>query len=111
MAQNVLLGLQIFLGFCNVCIMLAIFKAFLLKPHNSLEERIKSLEVKVGEMQDSLYQGNDRFREQKAMNEVFINCMLAFIDFEISFCQKTGYDNSEDLMRAKSVLQSYLAHK
>ena len=111
MAQNVLLGLQIFHGFCNVCIMLAIFKAFLLKPHNSLEERITSLEVKVDEMQNSLYQGNDRFRDQKAMNEVFINCMLAFIDFEIAYCQNTEYEHSEDLMRAKSILQNYLARK
>lgn len=109
--EKVQLYLDIFLGFCNACMMLALFKAFLMKPHTNLEERVTKLEVKFEECQTSLNQGNDRFREQKVMNEVFVNCMLAFIDFEISFCQHTGYDYSEDLMRAKSVLQSYLAKK
>lgn len=109
--EKIQLILDIFLGFCNACMMLALFKAFLLRPHTNLEERVAKVEVKVDECQKSLYQGNDRFREQKEMNEVFVNCMLAFIDFEISFCQHTGYDNSVDLMRAKSALQSYLAKK
>lgn len=91
--------------------MLALFKAFLMKPHNSLEERVKELEVKYEDMKDSLYKGNDRFREQKALNEVFVNCMLAFIDFEIAFCQHSGYEYSSDLMRAKKILQEYLARK
>lgn len=109
--QTLLMILQIFLAFCNCCIMLALFKAFLMKPHNSLEERVKELEVKYDDMKDSLYKGNDRFREQKALNEVFVNCMLAFIDFEITFCQHSGYEYSSDLMRAKKILQEYLARK
>lgn len=109
--QTILTGLEIFLAFCNVCIMLAIFKAFIMRPHNNLEERIQKVEVKVEEVQDSLKQGNDRFREQKQMNEVLVNCMLAFIDFEIAFCQSSGYANSTDLMKAKSILQDYLARK
>ena len=60
---------------------------------------------------DSLLKGNDRFRDQKALNEVFVNCMLAFIDFEITFCQHSGYEYSSDLMRAKTILQEYLARK
>ena len=103
--------LEIFMLFCNACIMIAIFKGFVMRPHNNLEDRVKTLEVKVGEINESLHQGNDQFRSQKEMNEVFVNCMLAFIDFEISYCQYTGYEHSEDLMRAKSVLQGYLARK
>lgn len=109
--QTILLVLEIFLAFCNSCIMLFLFKNFLAKPHNDLEERITKVEVKVEEVDKSLKQGNDRFREQKQMNEVFINCMLAFIDFEIAFCQHSGYEYSADLMRAKKTLQEYLARK
>lgn len=82
-----------------------------MKPHNNLEDRVKTLEVKVTEVTDSLLKGNDRFRDQKALNEVFVNCMLAFIDFEITFCQHSGYEYSSDLMRAKTILQEYLARK
>lgn len=109
--QTLLTLLEIFLAFCNCCIMLFLFKNFLSKPHHTLEERLSKVEVKVEECQDSLKQGNDRFREQKTMNEVFVNCMLAFIDFEIAFCQSSGYENSKDLMKAKSILQDYLAKK
>lgn len=109
--QTVLLILQIFLAFCNCCIMLFLFKGFLMKPHNNLEERLAKVEIKVEEVQDSLRQGNDKFRDQKRMNEVFVSCMLAFIDFEIAFCQSSGYENSIDLMKAKQTLQGYLASK
>lgn len=109
--QTVLLILQIFLAFCNCCIMLFLFKGFLMRPHNTLEERLAKVEIKVEEVQDSLRQGNDKFRGQKRMNEVLVSCMLAFIDFEIAFCQSSGYENSIDLMKAKQTLQGYLASK
>lgn len=98
-------------SFCSLCAMLYAFKKFLNKPRDTAEERITTLEVQMKDVQLSLHQGNDKFRIQKDMNEVFINCMLAFIDFEISFCQYTGYEHSEDLTRAKNVLQTYLARK
>lgn len=82
-----------------------------MKPHNNHEERLSKVEIIVGEIQDSLRQGNDKFRDQKRMNEVFVSCMLAFIDFEIAFCQSSGYENSIDLMKAKQTLQGYLASK
>lgn len=109
--QKTLLILEIFVTFCNACIMLYMFKTFLLKPHTNLEARVTTCEVQIKEVKDSLNQGNDRFREQKQMNEVFVNCMLAFIDFEIAFCQHSGYEYSSDLMRAKTTLQEYLARK
>lgn len=109
--QTLLTILQIFLAFCNSCIMLFLFKNFLSRPRNDLADRITKVEIKVEEVQESLKQGNDKFRDQKMMNEVFINCMLAFIDFEIAFCQSSGYENSSDLMKAKTTLQDYLAKK
>lgn len=103
--------LQAFLVFCNVCIMLYIFKGFISKPHNNLETRVVVLESKVKEHDESLKKGNDEFRKQADFNEVFINCMLAFIDFEIAYCHHTGYEYDEDLNKARDTLQKYLAKK
>ena len=109
--STLLIILQIILAFFNILILLYAFRTFLLKPRTSLESRVTTLEVKVADVSQSLLQGNDRFREQKSMNEVLVSCMLAFIDFEISYCQSSGYTNSEDLIKAKNILQGYLAGK
>lgn len=109
--STLLIILQIILAVFNILILLYAFRTFLLKPRTSLESRVTTLEVKVADVSQSLLQGNDRFREQKSMNEVLVSCMLAFIDFEISYCQSSGYTNSEDLIKAKNILQGYLAGK
>lgn len=109
--STLLIILQIILAAFNILILLYAFRTFLLKPRTSLESRVTTLEVKVADVSQSLLLGNDRFREQKSMNEVFVSCMLAFIDFEISYCQSTGYTNSQDLIKAKNILQEYLAGK
>ena len=53
--------------------------------------------------------GNDKFKKQDDTNEVFINCMLAFIDFELSYCSHTDYKYTEDLDEAKATLRKHLA--
>lgn len=111
MAQNVLLGLQIFLGFCNVVVMLAVFKAFLMKPHNSLEERVAKLEVKVDEVEDSLHQGNDKFRSLEGAKEMMLHSILALLEFEMEYCITEHKQVSEGLKKAKDDLNSYLARK
>ena len=35
--------------------------------------------------------------------------MLSFVDFEIAYCHNTGYKDNEDLIKAKRLLQQYLA--
>ena len=86
------------------------------KPHDTLEARHEALEKRVDahdlkfkEVEESLHQGNDKFRKQNELNEVFINCMLAFIDFELSYCAHTGYTDTEDMDNAKDTLRKYLA--
>ena len=74
-----------------------------------MEERVNALEMKQKETEQKLYQGNDRFRKQDDTNEVFINCMLAFIDFELSYCSHTDYKYTEDLDKAKDTLRRHLA--
>lgn len=110
--------LKIVLQLANVVVIGYALYKFLNKPHNTLETRHEELkkrvdehDVKLKEIEDSLHQGNDRFRKQSDLNEVFINCMLAFIDFEMAYCSATGYKDTEDLEIAKSTLRKYLARK
>lgn len=115
---NILPYLQTLLAIGNLCIMLWALKSFLTKPHTTLEERVKelekriiALEVKNGEMEKSLTISHDKHREQKETNEMFITVVLAFIDFEIAFCQTTEYKQTNDLIKAKETLQRYLTKK
>lgn len=118
MVQTILPYLQTFLAVGNLAIMLWALKSFLSKPTTTLEERIKTLEKRVDvsellmkDMQKSLDSSHEKHREQHDTNEVFITAMLAFIDFEIAFCQETKYGNIKDLVKAKETLQKHLARK
>ena len=98
--------------------MLYALKTFLGKPHNTLEEKHEALEkrvdahdIKLADMEKSLNSAHEKHREQHSTNEMFITCMLAFIDFEIAFCQSTNYENTDDIKKAKETLQKYLAKK
>lgn len=114
--QSVLPVAQLLLACCNIAILgYGLFK-FLNKPHDTLEQEVKMIEKRVDahdlqfkEIDNRLKEGNDNFREQKELNEVFINCMLAFIDFEMAYCTATGYKDIEDLSNAKQTLRAYLA--
>lgn len=79
--------------------------------HKALERRVDAHDIKFKEVEDSLKQGNDRFREQKDLNKVFITSMLAFIDFERAYCANSGYTDTADLDKAKKTLQDYLSER
>lgn len=110
--------LKIVLQLANVVVLGYALYRFLNKPHDTLEtkheelkKRVDEHDVKFKEVEDSLHQGNDKFRKQADINEVFINCMLAFIDFEMAYCSSTDYKDIEDLKTAKATLRKYLAGK
>lgn len=110
--------LKVLLQIANIVVLGYAAYRFLNKPHDSLEARHEALEkrvdehdVKFKEVEESLHQGNDKFRKQADINEVFINCMLAFIDFEMAYCSATGYKDIDDLKNAKATLRKYLAGK
>lgn len=116
--QTILTVMQLILSFGNVCIIGYAFYKFLNRPHDTLEgkhedlkKRVDEHDVKFKEIEESLHQGNDKFRQQHDINEVFINCMLAFIDFEVAYCTSTGYKDLEDLDNAKKTLRKYLAQR
>ncbi len=108
-AIALVLGLLVSLG--NLCVMIYALSRFLSKPRTDLEERVTTAEVEIKDIKTSLLQGNDKFRKQNDTNEMFISCMLAFIDFEIAYCHHTNYEYSEDLEKAKTILQHYLAKR
>ena len=111
MVQAVLPYLQTFLAFANICVIGYGFYKFLNKPHNMLESKVNEHDVKIKEIETSLKQGNDRFRKQEDTNEVMQICMLALIDFELSYCSHTNYTYTEDLIKAKNILREHLASK
>lgn len=98
-------------SFCSLCAMLYAFKKFLSKPRDTAEERITTLEVQMKDVQLSLHQGNDKFRKQDETNEMMFGIFLAFIDFEIAYCHHTGYEHDKDLLRAKELLEKFLAKR
>lgn len=109
--QNLLIIFQTFLAFGNVCIMLYALKCFLARPKDTIEKRINVLEVKCQEMEQSLKQGNDRFRKQDSATEVILHSIVALIDFEIEYCLTEHKVPSDGLKKAKEDLNRFLARK
>ena len=103
--------LQLILMFANVCVIGYGFYKFLHKPHDDLRDKVNEHDVKIKEIEKSLHLGNDRFKEQYENNEVMQECMLALIDFELSYCANTHYEYTEDLLQAKTTLRKHLAKK
>ena len=103
--------LKIILQVANIVVLGYALYKFLNRPRNTLEEKVIALEVKLREVEESLKQGNDRFRDQDDTNEVMQICMLALIDFELSYCLHTNYEHTDDLIKAKDVLRKHLARK
>lgn len=111
MIKDILPILQVILTSGNICILAYALFNFLKKPQNSLEQRVSVAEIKIKEIEASLLQGNDRFREQDSTNEVMQSCMLALIDFELAYCIHTSYEDTDDLMKAKTELRKHLSRK
>ena len=110
--------LKVVLQVANIVIIAYALYRHLNKPHDdlaqkheALEKRVSEHDLKIKEVEESLKQGNDRFREQEQTNATFKSVMLAFVDFEIAYCLHTNYEFTDDLMKAKKELQDYLAKK
>lgn len=79
-------------------------------PLKALEDRVTALESKSKEHDDSLHKGNDQFRQQAEYNKMFMQVQLAFIDFELAFCQHTNYADTEDLKKAKRIVNEAMTN-
>ena len=103
------LGLLVSLG--TLCTMIYALSKFMSKPHIDLASRVTELEVSQKEIKESLHQGNDKFRRQDETNEMIFSIFLAFVDFEIAYCHHTGYEHDKDLLKAKELLEKFLAKR
>lgn len=115
MIQNLSDWMGLFLQFANICVILWAFRKFLSKPHDTMDERQKliekrvdSQELKILEIEKSLLQGNDKFREQARTNNAFQSVMLSFVNFEIAYCMHTDYKFTDELLKAKNTLENYI---
>lgn len=102
---------QLLLALGNLIIMLYALTRFLSKPRADMSDRLAKLEVRIEELDKSLKQGNDRFREQHTTNEVIINSLLALIEFEMSYCISENKPISKGLEKAKDDLHSFLSKR
>ena len=111
MTTQVLPIMQLLLTTMNICVLLYAFVNFLKKPKNDLDERIKTLEVKVEEHGRRLDRGNIKFDTHDKTNEVLIRSTLALVEFEIQYCISEKKPMSRDLEKARDDLHNYLARK
>lgn len=110
--------LQIFLQLANITVIVYGLFKFLNKPHDTLEEQHKALakrvdmhDLKFDEIEKSLHEGNDNFREQAETNEVLIRSTFALLEFEVHYCETEHKPISKNLEKAKDDLHDYLAKK
>lgn len=79
-------------------------------PIKDLQKRVTELEVKQLDQEHRLEDGSEIFKRQAKINKMFERVNLAFIDFEISYCNNTGYTETENLMKAKQLLEELLTN-
>ena len=102
---------QLFLMFCNICIMVYVFFKFINKPHDSLEERVEKCEENIKDIKQSLYRGDGRFQEHERAIKVLVRSVIALVEFEMQYCLKEDYPVSKGLEKSKEELNEYLSTK
>lgn len=104
--------IDMLLKLLNVIALLYAFYKFTRKPGEDIVTRLAKIESKLDEMERSLNNSWNEHRAQKDTNEVMQNCVLALIDFELSYCIHTNYaEDTSDLEQAKNTLRNHLARK
>jgi hypothetical protein len=102
---------QLTLNLGSLVIMLYALMRFLKKPQESIEERIKALEVEVDAIKATIKQDDKRFEYQFDTNEVIINSLLALIEFEIQYCITEDKKPTKALEDAKEKLNAFLSRR
>lgn len=108
--------LKIVLQLANVVVLAYALYRFLNRPHDTLADEVKKLKeeiarlnVTIENMQRSLDSSHEKHREQDRTNKVFKRVFILLANFEVAYCQETGYVHTEDLKEAKRELEEYLA--
>ena len=109
--QMIVTLVQLTLNLGSLAIMIYALVRFLKKPQESIEERIKALEVEVDAIKTSIQQDDKRFEYQFDTNEVIINSLLALIEFEIEYCLTENKTPTKALSDAKDKLNAFLSKR
>lgn len=80
-------------------------------PFKLLSDKVDEYEDRLNKVESSLYQGNERFKEQERTNEVLIRSVFALLEFEVHYCETEQKPISKNLERAKDDLHDFLAKK
>jgi hypothetical protein len=111
MIQTIQSILTLILSGANLCVLgYALFK-FTKKPHDTLDQRVTSLEVEVKNIKESLNYGQDKFRKHDESIKVLLHSTLALIEFEIQYCLIEHKEMSDSLKKAKEDLHNFLSEK
>lgn len=101
---TIMTGMQMFLAFCNICIIGYGFYKFLNTPRDSMEQRITTLEVEVKNLKLSQEHDQDTLK-------VLTRSTLALIEFEMQYCMIENKDMSDSLKAAKRDLEDFLSQR
>ena len=111
MIQTIQSILNLILTVANLCVLIYALYKFTKKPHDTLDQRITSLEVEVKGIKESLNHGQDKFRAHDESIKVLLHSSLALIEWEIQYCLIEHKEMSESLKKAKEDLNCFLAGK
>lgn len=79
------------------------------QPIQDLKKKVEELEERLIRAEEEISRYRDMFNDQEETNVTFRSVMLSFVNFEIAYCLHTGFEHTEELMRAKDELEKYLA--
>ena len=109
MITTILPYIQTAVSLCTLIGLLYAFYKFTKKPEDDMAAEIESikkkqaeLELKIIEIERALMLGNSNFHSLKEVVEGITSGVLAIVDFEITYCARTGFDKEGDLSDLKA---------
>lgn len=99
------------LAACNLLLMFYMFRNYLRRPQDTLNERMTKAEEDIKDLQRQQKHDGGFRREQVTTNEVIIKSVLALIEFEIQYCLTENKQPSESLENARKELNAFLSKR
>lgn len=99
--------IQLVLNVGTLAVMLYTLKKFLGTPQRTLEQRVSKIEDQLEDIERELKENHANYRYQKEFNQDMQTCILALVDFELSYCTTSAYKgDTSDLQEAKKILRA-----
>lgn len=104
-------GLDLLLKIANVILLGYALYKFTKKPHDTLDQRVTTLEVDVKNIKESLNQGQDKFRAHDGAIEILLHSTLVLVEYEMQYCLEEHKEMSDGLKDAKNELHKFLSKR